>query len=83
MTAHRAVVALIAVVLLLDVGGCDRASLFSSGGSESKPEFGVVFNVDLFNIFHGRPAAKPIPPAPEPGSRPKPRVPAEEMGPER
>jgi len=65
------------------LAGCANMSLVGSGGSESKPDVGVVFNVDLFNLFRGRRAPDPVPQPPEEGSRPKERVPEEEKGPER
>jgi hypothetical protein len=73
----------LAVALGAALAGCSNMSLVGSGGSESKPDVGVVFNLDLFNIFRGRRAPDPIPQPPEQGSRPRERVPEEEKGPER
>lgn len=81
MARSRALVLVAALAAAL--AGCSNMSLVGSGGSESKPDVGVIFNVDLFSLFRGRRTPDPVPQPPEEGSRPKERVPEEEKGPER
>lgn len=83
MARSRVLVLGFVATLAAALAGCSNMSLVGSGGSESKPDVGVVFNVDLFNLFRGRRAPDPVPQPPEEGSRPKERVPEEEKGPER
>ena len=67
----------LALGLALVLAGCGGVSLMGTGGSESKPEVGVSISFDrLFNWGSSRPT-----PDPEPGSKPRPRVPEEERGP--